>query len=47
MVGFYDVAIGDQKQLSVRYKFRNTKHEVIINDSEALRIPKQNHRVNS
>ena len=41
MVGFYDMSYGEQKKLSVKYSFRNVMHEVIINDEDALRIPRQ------
>ena len=45
LVGFYDVSYGEKKHLAVKYKFRNVMHEVIIEDSEPLRIPKQSHKI--
>ncbi|XP_028393566.1 dnaJ homolog subfamily C member 11-like [Dendronephthya gigantea] len=43
--GFYDPCIGEEKSLRVRYLFRDTLHEVTVEENEALRIPKQSHRL--
>lgn len=44
--GFYDPCVGEDKALCVQYLFHNHLHECIVNDTEALRIPKPSHRVN-
>ncbi|XP_050429848.1 dnaJ homolog subfamily C member 11 [Adelges cooleyi] len=38
--GFYDPCIGEDKVLSVKYMYRDLDYEIIINDSESLRIPR-------
>lgn len=45
LVGFYDPCLGEDKKLSVTYRFRNVTHEVTIGDQEPLKIPRQSHRV--
>ncbi|XP_025829720.1 dnaJ homolog subfamily C member 11-like [Agrilus planipennis] len=42
--GFFDPALGENKYLYVKYKFRDQFHEITINDNEPLRIPKTAHR---
>ena len=39
--GFYDPCVGEEKNLLVQYLFHSHVHEVTIEDSESLRIPKQ------
>lgn len=41
MNGFYDPCIGEAKSLRVRYLFRDSLHEVTIDEIEALAIPRQ------
>ena len=43
--GFYDPCIGEKKYLRVRYEFRGDIHEVTIENSEPLVIPRQSHRL--
>ncbi len=43
--GFYDPCIGEKKYLQVRYEFRGLPHEVTIENSEPLVIPRASHRV--
>ncbi|XP_063965152.1 dnaJ homolog subfamily C member 11-like isoform X2 [Lytechinus pictus] len=43
--GFYDPCPGEDKQLKVRYEFRQTLHECTIDDPEQLRIPRQSHKM--
>uniref|UniRef100_A0A8C6XWH6 DnaJ homolog subfamily C member 11 n=1 Tax=Naja naja TaxID=35670 RepID=A0A8C6XWH6_NAJNA len=43
--GFYDPCIGEDKNLKVLYQFRGVLHQVMSADNEALRIPKQSHRI--
>ena len=43
--GFYDPCIGEKKHLRVRYEFRGKPHEVTVNNSEPLVIPRISHRV--
>lgn len=38
--GFYDPAIGEEKELTIIYNHRQQPHEVTIKDNEPLRIPK-------
>ncbi|XP_063675967.1 dnaJ homolog subfamily C member 11-like [Bolinopsis microptera] len=45
LVGFYDVSFGEDKQLAVKYRFRNIMHEVMIEDGESMKIPRQSHRI--
>ena len=43
--GFYDPCIGESKYLRVRYEFRGTPHEVTVENSESLVIPRRSHRI--
>lgn len=43
--GFYDPCFGEKKYLRVRYEFRGVTHEVTIDNSEPLIIPRRSHRV--
>ncbi len=43
--GFYDPCLGEQKYLRVLYEFRGTPHEVTIENSEPLVIPRRSHRI--
>nr|XP_038966376.1 dnaJ homolog subfamily C member 11 isoform X1 [Rattus norvegicus] len=45
--GFYDPCVGEEKSLRVLYQFRGVLHQVMMPDSEALRIPKQSHRIDA
>ncbi|XP_004455348.1 dnaJ homolog subfamily C member 11 isoform X1 [Dasypus novemcinctus] len=45
--GFYDPCVGEEKSLKVLYQFRGVLHQVMASDSEALRIPKQSHRIDT
>ncbi|XP_012518040.1 PREDICTED: dnaJ homolog subfamily C member 11 isoform X1 [Propithecus coquereli] len=45
--GFYDPCVGEEKNLKVLYQFRGVLHQVMVLDSEALRIPKQSHRIDT
>ncbi|XP_013359597.1 PREDICTED: dnaJ homolog subfamily C member 11 [Chinchilla lanigera] len=45
--GFYDPCVGEEKSLRVLYQFRGVLHQVMVPDSEALRIPKQSHRIDA
>ncbi|XP_067359364.1 dnaJ homolog subfamily C member 11 isoform X1 [Channa argus] len=45
--GFYDPCVGEEKSLKLLYQFRGVMHQVISADTEALRIPKQSHRIES
>lgn len=42
--GFYDPCMGEDKSLYVHYTFHGVQHEVTVQDSDPLRIPKQSHR---
>ncbi len=43
--GIYDPCIGEKKYLRVGYEFRGVSHEVTIENSEPLVIPRKSHRV--
>ena len=43
--GFYDPCIGEKKYLRVRYEFRGFLHEVTVENSEPLMIPRQSHKI--
>ena len=43
--GFYDPCVGETKYLRVHYEFRGTPHEVTVEDSEPLVIPRRSHRI--
>ncbi|KAL3058956.1 hypothetical protein OYC64_010988 [Pagothenia borchgrevinki] len=43
--GFFDPCVGEDKSLKLLYQFRGVMHQVICADTEALRIPKQSHRL--
>uniref|UniRef100_A0A2K6P6R7 J domain-containing protein n=1 Tax=Rhinopithecus roxellana TaxID=61622 RepID=A0A2K6P6R7_RHIRO len=45
--GFYDPCVGEEKNLKVLYQFPGVLHQVMVLDSEALRIPKQSHRIDT
>ncbi|XP_058530662.1 dnaJ homolog subfamily C member 11 [Ochotona princeps] len=45
--GFYDPCVGEEKNLKVLYQFRGVLHQVMVLDNEALRIPKQSHRIDT
>ncbi|KAM8863672.1 dnaJ homolog subfamily C member 11a [Spinachia spinachia] len=45
--GFYDPCVGEEKSLKVLYQFRGVMHQVLSGDGEALRIPKQSHRIDA
>ncbi|XP_032719188.1 dnaJ homolog subfamily C member 11 [Lontra canadensis] len=45
--GFYDPCVGEDKSLKVLYQFRGVLHQVMALDNEALRIPKQSHRIDT
>jgi len=48
LAGFYDPAPADEeKQLLVRYLYQSRVHQVVVGDSEGLRLPKNAHRVAS
>lgn len=43
--GFYDPCFGEKKYLRVKYEFRGTPHEVTVDNSEPLIIPRRSHRI--
>lgn len=45
--GFYDPCPEEEKMLRIRYLFRDAMHEVTYGDNEAVRIPKQSHKIRS
>uniref|UniRef100_A0A8C7KK74 DnaJ homolog subfamily C member 11 n=1 Tax=Oncorhynchus kisutch TaxID=8019 RepID=A0A8C7KK74_ONCKI len=45
--GFYDPCVGEEKSLKLLYQFRGVMHQVLSPEGEALRIPKQSHRIDA
>eukprot|EP00894_Picocystis_sp_ML_P005283 jgi/Pico_ML_1/55800/g1436.t1 len=45
MLGFYDVAPGRKKALSIRYLFRDQPHECMVVGDEELSAPMSSHKV--
>jgi len=45
--GIYDPCIGEEKLLKIIYEFRDNVHEAIFKDEEAVRIPKQSHKIST
>ncbi|XP_069804230.1 dnaJ homolog subfamily C member 11 [Dendropsophus ebraccatus] len=45
--GFYDPCVGEDKSLKILYQFRGVLHQVMSGDNEALRIPKQSHKIDA
>ena len=45
ITGFFDPCIGERKHLRVQYEFRGMLHEVTIENSEPLFIPRESHRI--
>jgi DnaJ family protein C protein 11 len=43
--GFYDVCIGEEKQLFIRYLFHDRIHEVLVEDEEPVGLPLKSHLV--
>ena len=43
--GFYDPCIGERKHLRVRYEFRGDLHEITIENSDPLVIPRESHKL--
>lgn len=41
LLGFYDPAYGEEKQLYIRYLFKDKLHQVTIQDNEPLAIPRK------
>ncbi|KAL7274953.1 hypothetical protein RUND412_002129 [Rhizina undulata] len=46
IVGFYDPAPREKKQLYVRYMFRGRIHEILIGDHQGLVMPQRSHVMN-
>ncbi|GAA5990710.1 hypothetical protein JCM11641_008472 [Rhodosporidiobolus odoratus] len=45
LLGFYDPAIGEKKQLRIRYRFKGKMHEVTVGDREAVGVPMRGHLI--
>jgi DnaJ family protein C protein 11 len=45
LLGFWDCAIGEEKQLYVQYLFRDKLHEVTIDDCDPVSMPLLAHRM--
>ncbi|GAA5847146.1 hypothetical protein JCM3766R1_001726 [Sporobolomyces carnicolor] len=45
LLGFYDCAIGEKKQLRVRYRFKGREHVATLGDKQAVAIPLRDHLV--
>jgi len=47
LLGFYDLALGMEKQLTIKYQFRLAEHQVTIGDTCELIIPQRKHLIQS
>lgn len=47
LLGFYDCAIGEKKQLQVRYLFKGRVHSLLVEDHQAVAAPLRAHIVES
>ncbi|ORX38669.1 hypothetical protein BD324DRAFT_599616 [Kockovaella imperatae] len=47
LLGFWDPCIGERKKLRIRYSFRDTLHEVTVDDTAAVRAPLKEHLLDS
>lgn len=45
LLGFYDVAIGEEKRLKIRYLFKEKLHEVECGDRDGVAIPLRSHAI--
>jgi len=45
LLGFYDPCVGEDKQLYIRYLFKDRMHEVKIDDTDAIGLPLESHRI--
>lgn len=43
--GFYDPCVGDDKHLTIQYMYHNNLHLCTVDDSNAVVLPRNNHRV--
>jgi len=43
LYGFFDPCPGQEKQLRVRYLFKDKIHQAVVNDNDELKIPLQEH----
>ncbi|XP_052746724.1 dnaJ homolog subfamily C member 11 [Bicyclus anynana] len=43
--GFYDPCVGDDKHLTIKYMFHNNPHCCTVLDSQAVVLPRNNHRI--
>ncbi|GAA6043498.1 hypothetical protein JCM8097_002241 [Rhodosporidiobolus ruineniae] len=45
LLGFYDPALAERKELRIRYRFKGRLHEVVYGDKEAVALPMRSHLV--
>ncbi|GAA5870357.1 hypothetical protein JCM8547_006613 [Rhodosporidiobolus lusitaniae] len=43
LLGFYDPALGERKELRIRYRFKGKMHEVVVGDRDAVALPMRGH----
>lgn len=45
VLGFFDVAPGEEKETFIKYKFRGKIHEALVGDGEELLLPQRSHLI--
>ncbi|GAA5945002.1 J domain-containing protein [Sporobolomyces koalae] len=45
LLGFYDPAIGEKKQLRIKYRFKSKLHEAVFEDKQAVALPLREHLI--
>ncbi|GAA6008078.1 hypothetical protein JCM11491_001873 [Sporobolomyces phaffii] len=45
LLGFYDPAIGEKKQLKVQYRFKGKRHEAVWDDKQSVALPLREHLI--
>jgi len=45
LLGFYDSAIGEKKQLRIKYRFKGKLHEAVWGDKQGVALPLREHLV--
>jgi len=45
LLGFYDPLPGESKTLSVQYRFKDKAHFVVVDDADALSLPRRGHAI--
>lgn len=46
MIGIYDIAPGETKQLNIEYLFKDQKHRALFNEETEVALPQRTHLIN-